>query len=338
MANNLLLSRFLGPGFLLALPVLLISSFYLPEPAGKNTASRGEAADSLDLQCRPGMAVELLPVDTDGDDVPDEGRWPLWADEVVDTARVQCGEELVFSINRERETPDSAAAVLLLGCDDTDGGLGFVNIEVHAWCEGEIVASCLTYVGVFDNFLICGHEPQPPAIVGQVIREDGVPVEGVEVSLSGPSPGFTLTDTQGRYYFYGANVGDDITITPEKDAGYLGGYTENISTQDLVLISRHILGVQPLGSPYRLIAADVNNSRSVTTLDLIALRRLLLGIDVEFESNTSWRFVELDYVFPNPADPWQERFPEWINVNNLPPTGAADLDFVAVKVGDVSLD
>ena len=338
MANQLSLPRFLVPGFFLALPAMLISFFYEPEPAGKNAVSGVWAADSLDLQCRSGQAVELLPVDTDGDDIPDEGGWALWAGDMVDTARVQCGEELIFSINREGETPDSAAIVLLLGCDDTDGGLGFVNIEVHAWCAGEIVASCLTYVGVFDNFSLCGHGPHSPAAVGRIIREDGVPVEDVEVSLSGLSPAFTLTDAQGGFRFLGLSPGDDITITPEKDAGYLGGYTENISTQDLVLISRHILGVQPLGSPYKLIAADVNNSRRVTTLDLIALRRLLLGIDIEFEDNTSWRFIRLDYTFPEPANPWAELFPERIDINGLPATGAADLDFIAVKVGDVSLD
>ena len=123
------------------------------------------------------------------------------------------------------------------------------------------------------------------------------------------------------------------TITPQNNSGY----TEGISTQDLVLISRHILGVQPLSSPYKMIAADVNNSRSITTLDLIFLRRLLLGIDIEFETNTSWRFVELDYAFPNPANPWQEPFPERIDII-LPAAGVSDLDFVAVKVGDVSLD
>lgn len=332
MANKLSLPRFPAPCFLLALPILLISSYYVPEPAGKNAVSGVWAADSLDLQCRSGQAVELLPVDTDGDDIPDEGRWALWAGDMVDTARVQCGEELIFSINREGETPDSAAIVLLLGCDDTDGGLGFVNIEVHAWCAGEIVASCLTYVGVFDNFSLCGPAVDYFSVEGRIIREDGVPVDGVEVRLSGPRSGFSLTDVQGYYHFSDPNVGDDITITPEKNSDY----TEGVSTLDMVLIGRHILGVLPLDSPYKLIAADVNNSRHITTLDLIALRRLLLGIDTEFESNTSWRFVELDYTFPNPANPWQERFPEWINFNDLPFVGVAGLDFVAVKVGDVS--
>jgi hypothetical protein len=93
-----------------------------------------------------------------------------------------------------------------------------------------------------------------------------------------------------------------------------------------------ILGVTPLNSPYKMIAADVNNSRSITTLDLIQLRRWILGVDVKFSNNTSWRFVRRDYVFPNPANPWAEEFPELLNVNDL--YGALNnRDFVAVKIG-----
>ncbi|MCB0556486.1 MAG: T9SS type A sorting domain-containing protein, partial [Phaeodactylibacter sp.] len=104
------------------------------------------------------------------------------------------------------------------------------------------------------------------------------------------------------------------------------------------LISKHILGVQPLDSPYKIIAADINRSRNVTTLDMILLRKLILSIDTEFTNNTSWRFVEKAYVFPNPAKPWLEEFPEAISINNLPAGGLANQDFVAVKVGDVTMD
>ena len=117
---------------------------------------------------------------------------------------------------------------------------------------------------------------------------------------------------------------------PQRDGDYLNG----VSTFDLVLISKHILGVQPLGSPYKMIAADVNNSRSITTLDLIQLRKLILSIDTEFQNNTSWRFVDAGYVFPNPANPWFEDFAEVVNINDLPGTGINNADFVAVKVGE----
>ncbi|MEL7252520.1 MAG: hypothetical protein AAFO03_29190, partial [Bacteroidota bacterium] len=95
------------------------------------------------------------------------------------------------------------------------------------------------------------------------------------------------------------------------------------------------LGTQLLDSPYKLIAADVNKSNTVTTFDMIQLRKLILNIDTEFSNNTSWRFVETAYNFPEPTNPWVETFPELINENNLN-TDITDADFVAVKIGDVN--
>ena len=123
----------------------------------------------------------------------------------------------------------------------------------------------------------------------------------------------------------------DYTISPSKDLDPING----VSTQDIVIISKHILGLEALNSPYKLIAADVNNSRSITTLDLIQLRKLILSIDVKFSNNTSWRFIDANYAFPNRANPWLEQFPEIININNMD-ENMLNGDFVAVKVGDVN--
>ena len=102
-----------------------------------------------------------------------------------------------------------------------------------------------------------------------------------------------------------------------------------------MLINKHIIQTQLLDSPYKMIAADANRSGSITTLDLIQIRRLILNITTEFPNNTSWRFVDASYAFPQPTNPWYATFPEVENFNNL--TGAmADADFIAVKIGDVN--
>jgi hypothetical protein len=107
-----------------------------------------------------------------------------------------------------------------------------------------------------------------------------------------------------------------------------------VSTYDLVLISKHILGVTPLASTNKLIAADVNNSNSITTLDLIQLRKLMLSVDTRLANNTSWRFVPADYSFPVASNPWAAAFPEVLNINDF--NGTANGEFVAIKVGDVN--
>jgi hypothetical protein len=173
-----------------------------------------------------------------------------------------------------------------------------------------------------------------PGVAGAVGTEEGSAVENVDVSLSGQANASMATTATGEYAFTNLVEGSDYSITPQLDGDYLNG----VSTFDLVILSQHILGVQLLDSPYKLIAGDVNNSESITTLDLIQLRKLILSIDTEFANNTSWRFVDADYVFPNPANPWVENFPEVININNMDAAGLASQNFVAVKIGDVNLD
>ena len=70
-----------------------------------------------------------------------------------------------------------------------------------------------------------------------------------------------------------------------------------MSTFDLVLISKHILGINTFDSPYKHIAADVNQSGSITAFDLVQLRQLILNITTEFSNNDSWRFVDANHTF-----------------------------------------
>ena len=68
---------------------------------------------------------------------------------------------------------------------------------------------------------------------------------------------------------------------------------------------------------------------------MIQLRKLILNIDTEFTNNTSWRFVNADFVFPVSSNPWFTEFPEVASVNNLP-EATLTADFVGVKIGDVN--
>ena len=83
-----------------------------------------------------------------------------------------------------------------------------------------------------------------------------------------------------------------------------------MTTYDLVLINKHILAIEPFNSPYKMIAADANVSGSITSFDVVALRRLILGLDTALIANTSWRFVNKTFIFPNLNNPFQTAFPD----------------------------
>jgi hypothetical protein len=102
-----------------------------------------------------------------------------------------------------------------------------------------------------------------------------------------------------------------------------------------VLIQRHILDIDPLKSPYTRIAADVNNDGRITAADLVALRKLILGIQENIVGNESWKFVPKSHVFVDPKYPFP--YPSTITIETLK-AHTLNNDFVAVKLGDINLN
>ena len=228
--------------------------------------------------------------------------------------------------------PATPSTSVVFTCADLGGETeATVLVRLYSLDEQANWGWCETYANITDARGVCaGPGAAAAAVAGAITTEGSLSVEGVEVSLSGDATMNYATNVNGQFSFAGLKQGYDYTVTPQLDKNYLNG----VSTFDLVLITKHILGVQPLASPYKLIAADVNNSKSVTTLDLIQLRKLILNIDTKFANNTSWRFVDASYQFANAANPWAAQFPEVVNLNDV----AADVraNFVAIKIGDVN--
>ncbi|MCB9284039.1 MAG: HYR domain-containing protein, partial [Lewinellaceae bacterium] len=231
-----------------------------------------------------------------------------------------CGPIAYFSFS-----PDTTDNTVIYTCDD----LG--QQPVQMWVT-DIYGNqdyCETFIVVQDNMNFC--DGVPIVIAGEVATEEAEPVEGVTVEMNGGLL-TEVTPLNGQYDF-AVVAGNDYTVTPILDENAANGVT----TYDMVLITRHILNVQMLDSPYKIIAADANNSGTVSTLDLVAIRKVILVIEENFPNNTSWRFVDKDYVFPTPTNPWADPngFPEVINYNNLQ-NSDLNADFVAIKVGDVN--
>lgn len=158
------------------------------------------------------------------------------------------------------------------------------------------------------------------------------PIPGIEARLYDTDDSL-LAVTGPPLFFESLELGQDYTVDLHADEDHLNG----VSTFDMVLINKHILGVQPLSSPYHMIAADVNNSGSITISDLIVLRRLILSHIDYFPSNTSWRFVDPAYTFPGPTNPWLEPFPERITTEARTHP-SIPISFVGIKIGDINGD
>jgi hypothetical protein len=217
-------------------------------------------------------------------------------------------------------------------CPTTPGKDSFVRIyPIALWIgdENDNWDYCETVVVVQDNMKMCPPiANQMKTIAGIIATNDNKPVEGVNLSLSGNAIQSTTTGKDGAFLFKDLPV-STYDLTPEKNDYPLNGVT----TYDLVLMSKHILGVGPFTNANQFIAADVNKNGQVTTADVVELRKMILGLQIGFAKNTSWRFVERGQVFSTNTLNWLASLPNKKQVLNVDNTTA---NFTAIKVGDIN--
>ncbi|MEO1262516.1 MAG: T9SS type A sorting domain-containing protein [Bacteroidota bacterium] len=212
-------------------------------------------------------------------------------------------------------------------------GEGSHDVEIYVTDQAGNQDLCITEVHIQDNMQLCNDDTLAVAngvIGGGIQTTSGEFFPEVHVDITDMNMTY-MTDDQGLYEFQNLNVGGDYTVEPWNNSDPKNGVT----TYDIVIITRHILGINAINSPLKLIAADINNSGSVTTFDVVELRKLILGIYADFPANSSWRFVKADYTFPNENAPSDPPFPEVANVNNLT-NDVLNANFIGVKIGDVN--
>ncbi len=190
---------------------------------------------------------------------------------------------------------------------------------------------------VMDGIVLIDN-PAQLTIAGTIRDFNGATVGQATVDLTdqtiASSIGTRTTGAAGTYNFFPVPAGRDYKLTPTKDFNWING----VSAFDLSLIQRHIVGIDTFTNPYQKVAADALPDNSITTFDVVNLHTLLStsipGPPVTPPGNTSWRFVDADFVFPNAIRRVVPVFPECIVLPNLQRDSLTN-DFVAVKVGDV---
>jgi hypothetical protein len=155
-------------------------------------------------------------------------------------------------------------------------------------------------------------------------------VRGVSLNITEGGGRSAVSAADGSYTIDAPDTGA-VTLTPSyaTDTPIANGVT----TADITLIRRHVLGLTLLDSPYKVMAGDVNGSDSVTTADITLIRRLILGTATTF-SGGLWRFVPSDEAFANTAKPWTAtRMRQYASLASGTLSGQ---DFKAIKLGDVN--
>jgi hypothetical protein len=229
--------------------------------------------------------------------------------------------------------------------DSCDVGIQFIQIRVRD--GGGLQNSCNSYVLVQDANDECGCDIDADIQFQGCVRSAGnqrlsnyhIRATLAEDSASNPmswTAQESVTDSCFSVPLSGIPFGNNYTATVRafRNDGALVGFT----TFDLLQISKHILGIESFSSFYQMLAADINNSQTVTTFDIVEGRKVLLGISDTFLAVPSWRLIR-PLADPGPLlqwtavrDTYQVRY-----TNLLGDISSPGLHFIGVKSGDVNL-
>ncbi|WP_235296393.1 SdrD B-like domain-containing protein [Portibacter marinus] len=267
-------------------------------------------------KCFQGISTNLTLMDTMGVVTPLVMLTPDFIDAGSDHP---CFDDLTISFSTDVED-----TLRTFGCED----VGQQALQLYVTAPNGAQDFCATFILIEDNDGLC-IDGAFLDISGTLFTETDVEISDVEVALEGTDMR-QFTDENGQYVMPNMPLGGDYQVKPRKDDEYMNG----VSTLDLLLIQRHILGISELGSPYKLIAADVNRDGKVTGSDILQLRKMILGIQDSFSNNTSWRFLDATYQFLDPRDPWAQAIPETYEIYDL--ASNMVVDFLGLKVGDVN--
>lgn len=273
--------------------------------------------------CLQGLSTTLTAMDTTGDGTADIEMVMIPAEFFDAGSYHPCGYDVQLSFSA-----DVNDTIMTFFCSDTTD---LQPIELWVTDENGGQDYCSTFLDVQDNDTIdlCGGL-KPVDIAGRIYTEEDATLKDAEVELRSAESIVAMTDEHGIYQFTDMPTGGSYQVTPFKDNDYLNG----VSTLDLVMIQRHILGLAPLNSAYKLIAADINNNEKISASDLVTLRKVILGVEMSFPNNTSWRFIDAGFDFVNEDNPWETPIDEQYNITGL--SEDMQIDFIAVKTGDIN--
>jgi hypothetical protein len=228
--------------------------------------------------------------------------------------------------------------------DDCDGAL--IAVQIDGPKNGSLFDPGTITTIVFEATDYCGNIStcsftviinkdiiinQGLKISGDIKNMNGGLIENSLVNIKGDLTQFQAVSA-GKFEFTGIAKGS----TEELNVTKVDHPLEGVNTLDLIYITNHILGKKVLNSPYKMLAADVTNNGSISSADLIEIRKLILHIIDKFKDVDSWKFLPSTFNFQNPLNPWKDLIVSTDKIENIQTDQKRD--FNGIKMGDVNWD
>ncbi len=148
-----------------------------------------------------------------------------------------------------------------------------------------------------------------------VLDPQGRPVRNVSIAINGSVSDTLITNAEGMVSFNDVNRNGPFQLVPSKN----DNQTNGVNVLDLISIQKHLLAKDTFDFPWQFIAADATHNVSVSAGDILVLLRLLLGKITSLPSSPSWRFL-----------------PAQMEVGSIPSEGVVNVQFQAIKIGDLN--
>jgi len=145
---------------------------------------------------------------------------------------------------------------------------------------------------------------------GRVLNREGIGISNVEMLLRGDGMGSTFTGMDGSFVFENVPNMAVFSVTPEINDTAING----VSSVDIVLAQRTVLGLREFSDDLQRLAADVNGDERTSAVDLVQMVNVVLELSPNFSSNQTWGFLPKSIILP----------------------GENDLEFRAYKLGDLN--
>ena len=261
-------------------------------------------------------------------DIPDTLTIPVLAEDYLILNGFDCEDpDLLVATYTFGDFNDT---LVVADCSFLQAGMGAGDTTyfVYVYYDGVFIDSCKTLLTIEDPNGFCPTTLTRANITGNIHTVKGEALPNTYVRLEG-SPMDDMSDTAGDYSFMDMPTGGSYRIVPTNDTDHKRG----VSTLDLILIQRHILGIAPFDQAHQYVAADINASGSISGVDVVELRKLILGKVSHFANNTSFRMLDDRQEFDRPEDALvSAKEYKMVPVFNH----HIRANFTGVKVGDVN--
>ena len=197
-------------------------------------------------------------------------------------------EAAYFGSTADAWLPAERTAQRVYQCDYTEDGSYVKSVKIYVWDQFAYDEDCddnnYDFANVLVNFNHCADNPSPLfSVSGSVSTETGVDFNGM-VMTADNGENVLSTISAGSYEF--SLDADEYSLEGTNDENYLNGVT----TLDLVIIQKYLLGLKEITNPYTLLAADANNDGNIAASDLLAIRKVILGSSQSFANLDNPKF------------------------------------------------